>query len=126
MDQKNEGNLHVLNKQHKYSRYRMFYDVTLPLSSVKFRIPGDAITDAFPSQLSGHDLKQIHLDRLLNKHHIVSDTVDGADYISFCLKFLQDGSVVFRCFHGETTVLSISTSAFVHMNQFEQKKGFKT
>lgn len=40
-------------------------------NSVEFWLPEKAITDAFPSQLACHNLEKVHLDWLLNKHHVV-------------------------------------------------------
>lgn len=39
--------------------------------SVEFWHPVKAIRDAFPSQLACHNLKQVHLDWLLNEHDVV-------------------------------------------------------
>lgn len=38
---------------------------------VAFGVPEEAVTDALPSQLACHDLKQVHLDGLLHEHHVV-------------------------------------------------------
>lgn len=38
---------------------------------VEFWVPVNAISNGFPSQLACHNLQQIHLDGLLNEHHVV-------------------------------------------------------
>ena len=37
---------------------------------VEFGVPGEAIADAFPCQLTCGNFQQIHLDGLLNEHHV--------------------------------------------------------
>lgn len=56
---------------HKTQSYHPCVLVNQVEDSVEFWVPEKAVTDAFPPQLSCHDLKQIHLDGLLDKHQVV-------------------------------------------------------